>query len=60
MTTTWNQIAGKWKQFRGRLKKQWGTLTDNELVQINGSHEVLEGEIQERFGVVKLPAKSSD
>jgi uncharacterized protein YjbJ (UPF0337 family) len=53
MATSWNRIAGKWKQFRGGLKQQWGKLTNNELLRINGSHEVLEGEIQERYGVVK-------
>ena len=60
MTTTWNQIAGKWKQFRGILQKQWGTLTNNELMKIKGNQLALEGKIQEQYGVVKLPARPPD
>jgi uncharacterized protein YjbJ (UPF0337 family) len=29
-------LGGKWKQLRGKLKQQWGELTDDELDKISG------------------------
>ena len=34
-----------------------GKLTDDELDQINGRREQLEGKIQERYGIAKDQAK---
>jgi uncharacterized protein YjbJ (UPF0337 family) len=36
-----------------RCEQQWGKLTDDDLTQINGSQEKLEGIIQERYGMAK-------
>jgi uncharacterized protein YjbJ (UPF0337 family) len=52
----WDQIAGKWKQATGEVKKQWGDLTDDELMEINGNRDILAGKIQERYGVAKEEA----
>ncbi len=41
---------GKWKQLRGKVKEQWGKLTDDEIDRINGNREQLVGRIQERYG----------
>lgn len=49
----WEQIAGKWKQVRGEAKKKWGELTDDELMQINGSRDILAGKLQEKYGIAK-------
>lgn len=49
----WNRIEGNWKQFKGKVKEQWGDLTDDDLDQIDGKREVLEGRIQERYGIAK-------
>ena len=38
---------------KGGVKQQWGKLTDDDLTQINGSQEKLEGIIQERYGIAK-------
>ncbi|MGH2400540.1 MAG: CsbD family protein, partial [bacterium] len=43
-------LEGKWKQLRGRIKAQWGKLTDDELDEIQGNAEVLIGKIQEKYG----------
>lgn len=56
MTTNWDNIAGKWKQFTGEVKKQWGKLTDDELLEINGDREILAGRIQEKYGIAKEQA----
>ena len=55
-TNQWEQVAGKWKQFSGEVKKQWGKLTDDELLQINGSRDILAGKLQEKYGIAKEQA----
>lgn len=52
----WDQISGKWKQFSGEIKKQWGQLTDDELMEINGRRDILAGKIQEKYGIAKEAA----
>src|SRR5215831_107238 len=49
----WNRIEGNWKQVRGKVKEQWGKLTDDDLNVINGRRDQLEGKIQERYGYAK-------
>jgi uncharacterized protein YjbJ (UPF0337 family) len=44
----WNRIEGNWKQMTGKVKEKWGDLTDDDLTQINGKREQLEGKLQER------------
>ncbi|MBX3711678.1 MAG: CsbD family protein [Lysobacter sp.] len=46
-------IKGNWKQLTGRIKQQWGELTDNDLTAAEGSREYLAGKIQERYGIAK-------
>jgi uncharacterized protein YjbJ (UPF0337 family) len=43
-------LEGQWKQLKGKVKQQWGRLTDDELDQINGRYDELAGMIQERYG----------
>jgi uncharacterized protein YjbJ (UPF0337 family) len=33
----WDTVKGDWQQFSGKVKEQWGKLTDDELTQINGN-----------------------
>ncbi len=41
----------KWKQMRGKVKEQWGKLTDNDLDVVNGRIDQLVGKIQEKYAV---------
>lgn len=43
-------LSGKWKQFRGEIKKRWGRLTDDDLDTIGGDYDRLVGKLQERYG----------
>jgi len=52
-TMDWNRVEGNWKQAKGKIKEQWGKLTDDDLDQIAGKREQLEGKIQERYGLQK-------
>ena len=45
-----DQLKGKWKQFKGELKKKWGNFRDDDILYIEGSHDKPEGKIQERYG----------
>lgn len=45
-----NRIEGNWNQVSGKVKQQWGKLTDDDLAQINGSRQELEGRIQQHYG----------
>jgi uncharacterized protein YjbJ (UPF0337 family) len=50
-------IKGKWHEIKGKLKTQWGKLTDDEITQINGSSEELEGILQKKYGYQKDQAQ---
>ena len=41
----------------GKVKEKWGQLTDDDLTQINGNREQLEGKIQARYGTAKDQVK---
>ena len=53
----WDQIAGNWKQFEGKVQHQWGKLTQDDLQQAQGDQKVLAGKIQERYGITKEEAE---
>ena len=41
----------------GQGQEQWGKLTDDDLVTIDGKREQLEGALQERYGIAKDEAR---
>ena len=49
----WDRIEGNWKQAKGKVKEQWGKLTDDDLALVSGKRDQLAGRIQERYGVAK-------
>lgn len=53
----WDRIEGNWKQFTGNVKSQWGKLTDDDIAEIKGNREILEGKLQERYGLAKDEVK---
>ena len=50
-------VKGNWKQFKGKVKEQWGKLTDDDLDVINGQRDQLVGRIQERQGIARDQAE---
>jgi uncharacterized protein YjbJ (UPF0337 family) len=54
----WDQVQGNWKQFKGKVQEQWGSLTNDDLDKIEGNQERLEGLIQERYGKSREEAKT--
>lgn len=43
-------FKGKWNQFKGDVKRQWGQLTDNDVAEIEGNYDKFVGRLQERYG----------
>ena len=50
---TWEEIAGNWTFYKGRIKERWGKLTDDELEVIDGELDQLIGSLQVRYGLKK-------
>ena len=53
----WDTVKGQWKQFRGKVKEQWGQLTDDDLDRIEGKRDQLLGAVQKRYGVARDEAE---
>jgi uncharacterized protein YjbJ (UPF0337 family) len=49
----WDRIEGNWKEFKGRVREQWGKLTDDDLDVAAGKRDQLIGRIQERYGIAQ-------
>jgi uncharacterized protein YjbJ (UPF0337 family) len=47
------QLEGKWRQYKGQVRENWGHLTDDDLQVIGGKRDKLIGRIQERYGIAK-------
>ena len=52
----WNIIEGKWKEMTGSIREQWGKITDDELVEIGGKKDKLEGVLQTKYGLTQEAA----
>jgi uncharacterized protein YjbJ (UPF0337 family) len=50
-------LKGQWMQIKGKLRQQWGKLTDDDITQIQGNAEQLIGKLQERYGYSREQAQ---
>lgn len=50
-------MKGQWKQWVGEAKRQWGKLTDDDLLRAEGDVEKIAGAVQERYGVTREDAR---
>jgi uncharacterized protein YjbJ (UPF0337 family) len=50
-------LKGQWKQLEGKIREQWGKLTNDDVAAIGGRSEQLIGKIQERYGVAREEAQ---
>ena len=53
----WDQIAGNWEQFRGKVKEKWDQITDDDLTAIAGKRAPLLDLLQVRYGYDKARAE---
>ena len=54
----WEKIKGSWTQTKGAVKEQWGKLTDDDLLEIQGRRDQLVGKIQTRYGISQEEAEA--
>ena len=52
-----DKLLGNWKDLKGRVKQAWSKLTDDDIEEIEGKGDQLEGKIQERYGMARDEAK---
>ena len=53
----WDTIKGNWKQMTGKVKEEWGELTDDEITEAEGDRDQLVGKIQAKYGIAKEEAE---
>ena len=46
-------LEGNWEVLKGKLKKQWANLTDDDLKEIEADRQVLVGTLQRKYGYTK-------
>lgn len=50
-------VKGGFHQIKGKIKQQWGKLTDDEIDEMEGNAEILAGKLQQRYGLSKDDAE---
>lgn len=52
-----DMMEGKWKQLKGKVRENWGKLTDDDVDEIAGKKDHFVGKIQEKYGMEKNEAE---
>ena len=50
-------FGGKWHEMKGKIKETFGKLTDDDMLQIQGSTDRIVGALQARYGYGKEQAQ---
>jgi len=58
MSAITDKIKGNWNTIRGRLKQEYGELTEDDLTYEEGLEEELIGRIQKKTGKTKEELKN--
>lgn len=53
----WVTVKANWKQFRRKIKEQWGELTDDDLDRIEGQRDQVLGAVQKKYGIAREEAE---
>ncbi len=46
----WDQIEGRWKEFKGKAVEKWGDITDDDWDRMAGKRDQMIGYVQKKFG----------
>lgn len=49
----WDQVAGSWKQLKGRTMQFWGVITNDQFSMMMGKRICIDGRIQKLHGINK-------
>jgi uncharacterized protein YjbJ (UPF0337 family) len=52
-----NTLKGDWNIVKGKVKENWGKLTDDDLTEVQGKKDQLLGKLQKRYGWAKEKAE---
>jgi uncharacterized protein YjbJ (UPF0337 family) len=52
-------LQGKWAQLKGKVKEQWGKLTDDDIDQLDGRKDQLVGRVQTTGSTIR-PLSTKD
>ena len=50
-------LKGDWMILKGKLKEQWGKLTDDDLDMLEGKRDQLAGALAKRYGYAREEAE---
>lgn len=50
-------FEGKWEEIKGKMKKTWGKLTDNDFKELEGNQQEIYGKLQKYYGYSKDEAE---
>jgi uncharacterized protein YjbJ (UPF0337 family) len=50
-------LKGNWHQVKGKIKENWGSLTDDTLNEIEGREEALVGAIMKEYSITEEQAR---
>ena len=53
----WDIVKGNWKEMKGKIREQWGELTDDDIDRMAGQRDQLVGSIQKKYGYSKEEAE---
>ena len=53
----WDQVSGRWTEFKGKAKEAWGDLTDDDLDRAAGKRDQMVGLMQKKYGDSKEAAE---
>jgi uncharacterized protein YjbJ (UPF0337 family) len=48
-----DQIEGRWREMKGKIREKWGELTDDELDKARGKWDQLAGIVQRKYGTTR-------
>jgi uncharacterized protein YjbJ (UPF0337 family) len=57
-SSTQEILTGKWHELKGKVRQQWGKLTEDDVTRMSGRMEELEGILQQRYGYDKAKAEA--
>lgn len=52
-----DEVSGSWKQFKGKMKEQWGKLTNDDMTVAEGKRGQLVDKAQKRYSYTKSRAE---
>jgi uncharacterized protein YjbJ (UPF0337 family) len=52
-------LKGNWQRLRGVLKENWGTITNDCIMQCNGRRDRLVGKIRGLYGMSRTEAETA-